>query len=864
MSLSASSHQRVKRRLVLLFTDPVFLAVVAISLLLSLPFLLPGLDRSFVEWWAVGGFDIAFLPIVFIVLATGRGATASRNERSFWRLLQAAVAILWVIQAWEGIGSVPDGSMASIVIDALYLAHLAVIFFAASLTPHRGEEMKTRPFAPTQTLAVLVTLGSILTYFVLIPAQVQPELYASTYPSMLLLMSLDAIAIFLFARLYRETERESWRAVYSALTAAAVLWLVVDTLDLLDLTGTFSIELGSPVDLLWSTPAVAIAAASRLRALIPSDPADAPSGTHALQPLAQGFSLVAVVALPLLHFGYYALIPQSGAMKGAREVVLMLALAALGLLAWLERRNLARERATARKERDLREAELRASEARYRSLVDDAPEAIFILDLSSGRFVDANPRALEMFGYSLSELRRLGPIDVSPEEQPDGRISAEAAPQAIAAALEGPISFEWVHIHKTGREVYCELYISPMPGDGQPLLRGAAIDITERRRLKAELRQAQKMETIGRLAGGVAHDFNNLLTVINGYSQEMLTYTDLPEQLREPLSEIHGAGERAAQVTRQLLAVSRKQVTEERVFDVNVVLGEMNALIDRLLGETITLGTELAPEPCYVRMDRGQLEQAFLNLVVNAKDAMPSGGRITITTAILAPVATRDGELPEDRIEIRVDDTGVGMDQATLERAFEPFFTTKERDKGSGLGLSTVFGFITQSGGTIDVTSKVGAGSSFKIRLPRWKESPTPIEEPPQPQPRRRGEASVLVVEDEASVRRLIRQILEGVGYRVAVAASGAEATRIIEEAREPFDLLVTDVVLPKETGIQIARRIRERTPEIPVLLISGYMEDILSREDLTAENFAFLPKPFGPDMLTGQIAEMLGAAPSD
>ncbi len=382
-------------------------------------------------------------------------------------------------------------------------------------------------------------------------------------------------------------------------------------------------------------------------------------------------------------------------------------------------------------------------------------------------------------------------------------------------------------------------------------------DVTLRKRLEEELRQAQKLEAVGRLAGGIAHDFNNLLTTILGYSDLLLRGRPDDPELQEDVGEIRKASERAAALTRQLLAFSRKQVIEPRVLDLNALVVESSRMLRRLIGEDIELSTSLDPDLPSVRADPIQIEQVIVNLAVNARDAMPGGGRLSIQTTVrrVEEGRARPGDpAAGDCVALVVSDTGSGMDAATQERIFEPFFTTKEKGKGTGLGLSTAYGIVKQSGGDIRVTSMPSSGSTFEILLPAVEDKPddhaakAPVGRVAAPR-----HATVLLAEDEDGLRALNGRVLEARGYRVLAASNAAEALLLAERQPEPPDLLVTDVVMPGASGRELARRLRDRHPGLKVLYVSGYAEDARIEDDAS-----FLQKPFTPEGLSERVAELL------
>jgi nitrogen-specific signal transduction histidine kinase/CheY-like chemotaxis protein len=389
-------------------------------------------------------------------------------------------------------------------------------------------------------------------------------------------------------------------------------------------------------------------------------------------------------------------------------------------------------------------------------------------------------------------------------------------------------------------------------------------DVTESRALEEQLRQSQKMEAVGRLAGGVAHDFNNLLTVIGGYGELLLTSTPRGDPNREPLEEIVAAGERAASLTRQLLAFSRKQVLMPEVLDLNAIVAGMDKMLKRLIGEDVDFVTLLDPSAGHARVDPGQLEQVIMNLAVNARDAMPRGGKLTIETAN----AELDGAYAQRHatvatgpyVMLAVSDTGVGMDAETQARIFEPFFTTKEKGKGTGLGLSTVFGIVKQSGGNIWVYSEQGKGTTFKVYLPRVEEAPMSREARSGIHSAIQGTETILLVEDESSIRTLARKALESVGYRVVDAKSGPNALELVRKSRDPIHLLLTDLVMPEMAGTELASRLLEDRPELRILYVSGYTDDAVVRHGLLDHRHHFLPKPFTPQILRRKVREVLDA----
>ncbi len=394
-------------------------------------------------------------------------------------------------------------------------------------------------------------------------------------------------------------------------------------------------------------------------------------------------------------------------------------------------------------------------------------------------------------------------------------------------------------------------------------LRSAA---TQQRRLEEQLLQAQKMEGIGRLAGGIAHDFNNLLTAILGYAELMESQLGDDEGLKSELREIRSAGERAAALTRQLLAFSRRQVMQPRTLDLNDVVSDVGKLLARLIGEDVTLVTRLEPALGSVEADPGQLEQVLMNLAVNARDAMPKGGTLTFETAnaVLDAdfAAVHPGAVPGAYVVLTVTDGGSGMTEEVRRHVFEPFFTTKEKGKGTGLGLATAYGIVKQSGGYITVDSEAGRGATFRIYLPRVEGTATTSERTKSPSLSPTGTETILLVEDEVGVRNLSASVLKTQGYVVLEAASGDTALEVARSQPGPIQLVVTDVVMPGMSGRELWERLRILRPDARVLFMSGYTDDVIAQHGVLEPGIAFLQKPFTPFGLAGKVREVLDAAP--
>jgi PAS domain S-box-containing protein len=502
------------------------------------------------------------------------------------------------------------------------------------------------------------------------------------------------------------------------------------------------------------------------------------------------------------------------------------------------------------------ESQLRESEARLAGIVDSAMDAVITVDAEQ-RIVLFNRAAEQMFGYTAAEA----------SGQPLDRLipaSARAAHRRHVAAFgrTGVTTRSMQSIHpllglrRDQTTFPIEASISRITVSGQTLLTAIVRDITERTRLERQFLQAQKMEMVGRLAGGVAHDFNNLLSVINGYSEFLLeAHPDPADQARQDIEAIRQAGEQAAGLTRQLLAFSRRQPLQPHVLDLNEVLTEMEKLLRRLIGQHIAVELRLAPDVWPVRVDRGQLEQVVMNLAVNARDAMPDGGTLTFTTT---NQGADTGAPPSiDVVRLEVADTGVGMGPETLAHLFEPFFTTKAAGQGTGLGFATVHGIVTQSGGTIAVWSAPGQGARFTIDLPRHASDELPDAPSPEVEQLPVGAGTILLVEDEAPLRALAARALGGQGYRVLEAA---DASAALEQhaAAGSIDLLLTDIVLPGMSGDALANELRRRQPGLRVLLMSGYPDRGLEGGRDVHGPGPLLMKPLTPALLAAAVRAAL------
>jgi len=511
-------------------------------------------------------------------------------------------------------------------------------------------------------------------------------------------------------------------------------------------------------------------------------------------------------------------------------------------------------------ERERTEEAFRESEANYRAIFDAANDAILVHNAETFEILDVNEKMSEIYGYTPDEARQLTWEDLTCEDPLGPR---KDAAQFMRLAAQGePQLFEWMAKDKSGRSFWVEVNLKAAAIGGTDRLLAVVRDITERKFLEERLRQAQKMEAVGRLAGGVAHDFNNILTAIIGHANLLLEQIPSDATYRKKVDQIlQGAG-KVARLTRQLLAFGRKQVLEVKVVDLNEVITKEQGRLAKVLGENVRLITLLDPALAKVRADRGQIEQILVNLASNARDAMPSGGELIVETsnATLDQSYTRvyPDFRPGSYVMIAVSDTGYGMYPETISRVFEPFFTTKDEVAGSGLGLSMVYGIVKQHQGHIVVRSEPGLGTTFKLFWPALQETAQAEHELSAAFTQYQGHETVMVVEDEPSVLETMCEILQLLGYTVLSANNPDEAIKSCEQHRGPIHLLLTDVVMPKIDGSALYNRLVRQRPELKVLYVSGYTENAIVHHGVLKPGVHFLHKPFTALMLARKARDVL------
>lgn len=512
--------------------------------------------------------------------------------------------------------------------------------------------------------------------------------------------------------------------------------------------------------------------------------------------------------------------------------------------------------------RTLSGQELRDSETRYRRLFEAAHDGILILDEQTGLIVDVNPFMVQLLDYSREEYigKALWDIGVFKDIDVSKAAFRELQENQYVRYDDLPLKT------KSGQIASVEFVSNVYQVNGKKVIQCNIRDISRRKfaeQSQQRLQQTQKMETIGQLAGGIAHDFNNLLGVILGYCEILESQSGLPEPTRKMIEEIHSAGSFAATLTQRLLAFGRRQALQPVFMDLNAVVTQATAMLERLIGDDVELVSVLSSHLGTIKADPEQVKQVIMNLVINSRDAMPQGGKITVETANVDVdemfAAQHPQTMPGPYIMLRVTDTGIGMDKETRSHIFEPFFSTKETGKGTGLGLATVFGIVRQSSGEIDVYSEPGLGTTLKIYFPRCREATT-IVQSMKTTTRRGGTETILLVDDSAPLRGLTRRLLEDSGYTVLDAGNATQAIRLAADYHAHLPLMITDVVMPGLSGPDLAQELAVLRSDMKVLFTSGYADDALAKRGILATNHAFLEKPFTRDTLISKVRELLDA----
>jgi len=778
------------------------------------------------------------------LLAAGACWQASRRSRYFaaifWRLAAATFA-LWCGGALlntyaNATAAVPDQNQIGVFL-LIYLS-TAPMFIGSVLSGTTDEEAKVHWDLVLDATQILVLVLAVHLMLVDIPAMSIGEQRTTLVALRLQNYWRLALAIALGARAVLDESPATRRLLKPIAIAMSVFalgtWLGND------LQFSSASRSARWFDLAWTVPFCLVAYSAREWRQPPASP------SLDRKPVkVEGVFLFYLpsIALPILLLSMYGNIQFEQIVVGLGAMMLSIFCFSLRLFI------------AQKQQRQTMEARL-ASESRYRNLFERNMAGLYISSLE-GQILDCNQAFCDLFGYTRDELLEL-PASELYEGGSQERNDLLADLQRNGAKR----GVEHHYQRKDGRSVNTiENYSVITDEKGRRVLEGAMLDVTELRSVAQQLQQAQKMESIGQLAGGVAHDFNNLLTVMRGYSDLQLEKTATDDPIHGYAEQINSAADRAAALTRQLLAFSRQQVMQARVVNLNSLLRDFEKLLRRLIGEDIEMRTVFAGDLGYVKVDAGQMEQVIMNLVTNARDAMPEGGTLTLETSnIVLDGLFLDRHpyvVPGPYVRLAISDTGSGMDPETRKRVFDPFFTTKDVGKGTGLGLSTSYGIVKQSQGYIEVYSEVGHGSTFVIYLPRLGPGAQPLPAE-KAQPARRGDETILLVEDDLQVRVLTQSILESYGYTVLAVEDPSQTEAICDEHANSIKLLLADMILPRMNGRDVARRVTNRIPDIRVLYMSGFPTHNIVNQGILEPGIFFLQKPFTAVALAAKIREVL------
>ena len=802
--------------------------------------------------WTIASNVIEFVLVVLATAACFEAAgRAAGYARRFWRLMGVAFALYALGQAMATYyDSVLHASFQQYwPSDILFLFHVAPMALALFLGDDTADSRVYRWQRWLDFLQIGIVSLSAYFFFLYLPLQLPHSrasidtLYVQVTAGRGLLI---ALAFVLRATL---TDSKLVKSLFGRMAIFLTMFFACEVAyDYVEVW--WHVPFGTWYELLWSIPRtlmVWLAASWKP----PTEPEPLPKQESEPLLLAQ----FAHIAFPLLVLGM--------ATRAIEQQVKLAVTAVLASFACSSARLFLGQRA----QNELlgqqkRGAEaMKLAEAKFRGLLESAPDPLVAVN-RDGRIVVVNAQAEKTFGYKREELLSQ-PMDILVVERLREKCSAYRTkffqgPNRLPAGT----TLELFGLRKDGTEFPVEINLSLLETE-EGLWGSAAIrDLTERRKLESQFRQAQKMESIGTLSGGIAHDFNNLLTVILSYSNSMVEELAGDSKHQRAAEQIHEAAERGAALTRQMLAFSRQQVFQVRVLNLNDIIRNLLKMLQRIIGEHIEISAALADDLKPVKADPGQLEQILMNLSVNARDAMPKGGKLTLETSNVVLdedfVRLHVGASVGPQVLLTVSDTGTGMDSATQARIFEPFFTTKGPGQGTGLGLAMVYGVVKQSGGSIWVSSKLGAGTTFSIYLPQAQGvSEAPTTKKPQTT-LKQGSETILVVEDDPGVRELVCMMLTSKGYTVLTAQHPSDAESVCQKHSGSIHLLLTDMILPGASGREIAKRVGTLRPGIKVLYMSGYTDDALIRDHGLDESFAFLQKPFSQGSVAAKVREVL------
>ena len=765
-----------------------------------------------------------------------------RFASSFWFVVATAFSIWSVAQ---GIQLYLDltGRNSAIGDILLFFLSMTTMFMAVFPADDEPESGGVQWAWVLDAVQLLVLLLAVYLYFVYVPQLMYGDAAVGPFRLRLLRWRNVALVIGLFTRTVM-ARSPSERRLFAPLALAMGLYAAgTPFANYLDLsTGAAS---STWYSLAWTVPFTIVT----LSAATWRDPGNVEARRLRLGSLAPTL----VIYLPSLGIPILILVQYYSVVH--EQVILCLGSLMVSIVCYSLRLALLHRQ----QQRTLEE--LAASEKRHRSLFESKVVAVF-RSTTDGRMIDCNERFCELFGYAREELL----TQPSWILYPGGKADRDST-MSEQFAVNLTRVFEKCYIRKNGTMLWgLTSAVLSKNRDGAPYMEGTIVDITERRNLEEQLRLAQRMEAVGLLAGGIAHDFNNILTVIGGYAEMILERNSPGSPEHDDALEIQGGAQHAASLTHQLLAFSRQQVLKPEVVNLNLILENVTRMMRRVIGEDIDMEVHAAADLGAVKADPGQIEQIVLNVVVNARDAMPSGGKLTIETANIdldeGYAATHAYTTAGPYVLLAISDDGIGMDEATRLHIFEPFYTTKKKGKGTGLGLSTVYGIVKQSGGHIEVYSELGKGTTFKIYLPRVDQPVTNVPCSLSESTVKGGNETILLVEDDPALRDLARRILASRSYSVLAPEKPEDAETICDQHPGDIDLLLTDVVMPTLSGAEVARRVAQKRPGIKVLYMSGYTTNAIVHHGILDEGIAFLSKPFTAGSLSAKVREVLDGAP--
>jgi PAS domain S-box-containing protein len=794
-----------------------------------------------------------FLYFLLSGLATAAAVRAAsrstRESRIFWAFVACSYGLLWIVNwlwLWFVVVRRQDNPYGWLH-EALFFVQTVPLMAAVTIYPHWKQSAQKLYHTTLNLLLILFFWVFLYSFFVFPYMSLDAATYRVRYETMYFAENL-ALLIALATLILRT--RPPWKSIYWNLFGASCLW-------------TFGLQMensalnfgGYQLGGFYDVPCIAACCwfawvPLRGMQLAPQQAEPAQPDTRYRNLLSFSGMLV-VVAIPLI--GVWELF-RGDASPHVHRIRLLAVLVSFVLMAVS---LFVKEYLANRELLDDISLNLRFSEERFYKAFNSSPEGITITTLADARYLEANDAYLRMMECSRPELIGKTALDLDVWVKPEDRTRLSAELLRNGRVRELQTNFRT----RSGQIRQVEVSAECIQLQGEPCLLAITRDVTHHRQLEQQLLQAQKMEAVGRLAGGVAHDFNNLLGVIMGYTDLLARELGANSLLSLRIEAIQTACQRAASLTAQLLAFSRRQVLQPKVMNLNSLVAETDTMLRRLIGEDVEATTVLDPDLGQVKADPGQIVQVILNLAVNARDAMPSGGKLTIETAnVFLPegmVSQGVSVTPGRYVMLAVGDTGSGMSAETQKRIFEPFFTTKPVGEGTGLGLATVCGIVEQSGGHIFVDSQVAKGTTFKIYLPRVDA----VAEPAPPRIRStqlQGSETILLVEDDANLRELVHESLQSMHYTVLVAASGQDALRLLDRHPAPIDLLITDVIMPRMSGTELAQVVTTLRPGIKVLYMSGYTDDKLRDLPTTGPEIAWIQKPFQLHDLAQKLSEVL------